>query len=670
VHPEEEKCLTCHSFHAKSGDWGKRFRGKEIRAEILCARCHEARRAGTVKEGNEKGTHVTTVSGGKEEICFRCHSIHQGVPGTALLSSGKSYSCLQCHPEQNTINETGGIDLAHPVFERVKKGRLSAVVRARNIKLGPTGEIVCASCHTMHKATPKTSLLVYGSEGGEICFWCHDKMRGKRHVKAQNQSVRCATCHPVHGRKNLGNDPWKTLCTECHARNAVHGPNRLDGAYATPRGLPGFDARGRKVALGAITCPTCHEPHGTERREKGLRKTYASSGFLCTVCHQDKETVALTPHDLRGISGKSVCEPCHLPHAGAAPWMLGVPVGTGERSEEACRFCHTAKGLGSPLPPGGHPVNMIVPRPLPEAFPLFGPSGERRRSGALTCATCHEVHGTGVLPTGGRGTGKLLRSTDCLPCHPGKETAHGKTECRGCHPPHGGGKVEEGCASCHKREDKGMAPVHAKAGKGCQACHTVHSVKNGKDAAVATCTACHQKEGRILGTVHAQQGGGACRPCHPAHRDKDIQSVRTRAWEDRFAPDLSCRRCHQEGGKGPQPKWLDHPKSRKEVPTTYGAKVTLETNITMFGKQLEAGRPLFPFFGEDGKIQMSGRIGCLTCHDPHAGGTVKPGDERRTASRYLRDPSGVFLADICVPCHGSAADEHARKFHEIPRKTE
>ncbi len=669
-HPNEGNCLECHSFHSRSGEGGRKFRGREISADLFCGKCHEPYRAESAKKGREKGTHVTVLPGGKEEICFKCHRIHRGAPGTSLLISTKAYSCLECHDEQNTIRESGGIDLAHPVFERVAKGRLDRALQSKKLQLGPAGEIVCATCHDVHRAARNTPLLAFVAEGNESCYWCHEEMRGKQHAPRTESGKRigCEICHPIHGRRKPGDDPWKTVCTGCHSKGEAHRPGRVDGAKGRPKEMPGFDSRGRKAAFGQISCPTCHEPHGILGRKKDVRKEYSPSGFLCTACHQDREGVALTPHDLRGIAGRSICEPCHSPHGGRSPWMWGVDSRSGESVEDACRSCHKEKGMGTPVPQGKHPQNLIVTRPLPADFPLIGAFGTRQKSGILSCPTCHEVHGMGILPFG-KGTGKLLRG-ECRSCHPGKEISHGKAVCEKCHPPHRKESAADLCVTCHADTNAGIGSLHARAGKGCDSCHRVHSPKETGEKAEERCLVCHPRTRRVIGTPHAKTGGGACRSCHPVHRDPGSVQPKKRAWEEILSTDLACMGCHRQGGPGPVPKWMDHPQMRKNVPTSYGATVSLETPIIMTGRLQEAGRPLFPMFDEKGKPALSGKMGCLTCHDPHAGKIIKEGDGNRSAGGYLRDPSGVFLSDICAPCHQGEAGDHARKFHELPRKTD
>jgi predicted CXXCH cytochrome family protein len=675
-------CLSCHVFHSRTGEGGRALRGREIRPEILCARCHARYKAESSAKAREAGMHITKV-GERQDLCFRCHAIHKGAPGTPLLLSAKAYSCFECHDQQNSINETRDIVLSHPVFERIEKNRLDSVGgKGKRLVLGPKGEIVCRTCHSVHKATPGTALIAGAASGNEICYPCHEGKKGKSHVeeKKGKNEVGCAVCHPVHGRAGQGEDPWKKLCSECHPRVSMHPQGEADRSTRRPAELPAFDSRGRSVRVGTISCPTCHQPHDTSRAPNRLRKDYRPSGFLCTSCHPDREKLALTPHDLRGAAGEGFCEPCHIPHGGTAPWMLGVtPDPTaGEPGEAVCRSCHKDGGLAGPVSRKGHPYNILAGRLLPDAYPL---SSARHGgvAGMLVCTSCHDVHGTGIAPVGmgagkllrlpaGQSEGELHRNGECLPCHPNL-SSHAKADCVSCHPPHGEARPDDGCKGCHEARDKGLATRHTAKGKGCTTCHKVHPKgTNGGKVGEGACIACHPKAGRLVGTSHGELEGGGCESCHPVHSDLPEVSVKRRPYEELFSPNLPCLRCHQDGGMAPLPELIEHPTRKKKVPTNYGGNVTLESIITMVGRFQEGGKAVFPLYSEEGKAGLSGRIGCLTCHDPHAGVGVAPGSDARRAGSYLRDPSDTFLGEICSPCHREDGGTHVRKFHTLPRK--
>ena len=680
-HPGEETCTTCHTFHEKAGEGGRAFRGKEIRPDGVCRKCHASHWAADVNGGRAAGTHVTVASVNGREICSRCHRMHEAPSGTSLLRSPKPYSCLECHEAQNTIREEGGIALAHPVFEKVTKGRLTETVREKSLVVGSSGEIVCRTCHKVHGAVKETPLLSPGTEKAESCFWCHPATRGKSHGGAAPGTViQCLECHPVHGRKISGGDPWRTLCRRCHPGTSQHMERAGERETGGAGDLPRFDARGRKSPFGAVTCPTCHESHGGGEGEKRVRKAYRPNGVLCIACHRNQDTVVLTPHDLRGIAGKSVCEPCHRPHGGEPPWMWGPARGAGERGEDSCRACHLAgegKGLGVRLPSGGHPMNFVASRPLPDRFPRIGPEGEISRAGVFTCTTCHDVHGSGVMPVG-RGVGKLLRRPGgerpgdlrnaeiCSECHAGKAGKHGPADCVSCHPPHSDEARETTCRKCHPIEGGALFDRHRKAGGECGTCHKVHGNGTKAERTVEPCYGCHPATRRIRATPHASQGADACGTCHPLHRDPPAVEVHPKLGEEIFRPDLPCLRCHREGGEGPLPGRMRHPPLTREVPTSYGATVTLESAITMLGRFKEGERPMFPLFDSSGARSLSGAMGCLTCHDPHAGGAP---DNGSAANGYLRDPGSVFLSDMCAPCHREENTDRVRNFHKMPGKT-
>lgn len=679
THPGGGKCTTCHTFHSRTGEGGRAFRGKDLRIDTLCGTCHVARRAPDTKAGRSLGTHVTKSADGRRDICLACHRIHDAEAGTPLLGSRKPYSCLDCHERQNTIRETGGIVLAHPVFEKVAKDRMSAVVREKGLPVGPAGEIVCATCHRVHAAEKETPLLSAGAAGAESCFWCHPAMRGKNHAGASPGTVlQCVECHPVHGRKAEGGEPWGGLCRRCHPGGARHKEGAQDRATGGNADLPRFDVRGRRAAYGSITCPTCHDPHAATDQPKRLRKPYRPNGFLCTACHRDAETVALTPHDLRGIAAGAICEPCHVPHEGEPPWMWGWKRESGEAGEASCRACHKeegAKGLGRPVPREGHPTNIMAARPLPDRFPLISPGGGTSRSGVVSCPTCHAVHGTGFPPSG-EGVGKLLRYTPakdsaplrtadtCSACHAGKESVHAAADCVGCHPPHRGEGGDSGCTGCHPRGRGALGARHRDAGKGCGSCHKMHGTAGGAGKTEERCIACHPATRNIRKTPHAMQGSDSCDACHPVHKDLPEVVLRPKLGEEIFRPDLPCLRCHREGGAGPVPEWTTHPTRVREVPTNYGATVSVESPVTMVGRFQEGTRPMFPLFDPSGKPSLSGVMGCLTCHDPHAGG-IRDGEP--AANAYLRDPGSVFLSDICTSCHRGETSGRVRNFHRMPR---
>ncbi len=689
IHPGVVECLTCHTVHTRAEETGRAFRGGDMQPVLLCGKCHPGYIAETKEKTRERGTHSLLAEG--KGICLRCHRIHSPAPRTSLLATDKPYFCLDCHQEQNTIVQSGEVVLAHPIFEHIGRREPTEAEKGKRVLLGPQGELVCLTCHLLHRSEPGTPLLPKGGRGEEMCRMCHPKKSRLEHRSKPDGKINasCNDCHSVHGQRERKtaektdrlrgreSDPWARVCHKCHKEKSRHLPGREDRTISRGMGLPSFDLQGRRAdATGGISCPTCHDPHGTPAGGNRLRRPYEPSGFLCTSCHAKEETIALTPHDLRGVAGKGPCDPCHVPHGGTSPWIWGFPRGGGELGEEACSRCHEGKGIGTPVPKGGHPRNMIPSRLLPARYPLVGPGGAASKTGVISCPTCHAVHGTGIMPMG-QGVGKLLRLNPgedsqgaCAACHGGKSLRHGKAGCLDCHPPHSEKGADTACGRCHGEGKGALFAKHDAAGKGCRSCHRIHeggTAGNGRQGYSGSekCYGCHPAASRIAGSPHAELGTSECGPCHPVHGETPKFEIRPKLGEELFQPDLACIRCHREGGDATIPPWGSHPNHRKEVSTTYGAKVILETPVTMISKHKEGGKPVFPLFDEVGKPAMTGRIGCLTCHDPHAGGKAGEGV---APAKYQRDPGKVFLSDICATCHRGDALKKLNEFHTGPRK--
>jgi hypothetical protein len=204
---------------------------------------------------------------------------------------------------------------------------------------------------------------------------------------------------------------------------------------------------------------------------------------------------------------------------------------------------------------------------------------------------------------------------------------------------------------------------HRKAKGGCGSCHKVHKNGTNSKKTEEPCYGCHPGTRKIRETSHASLGRDACGACHSVHRDSPVPNIRPKLGEDIFRPDLPCLTCHRENGTGPVPERMKHPSRAREIPTNYGATVTLETPITMHGRFKEGERPMFPLFDPSGNRSLSGAMGCLTCHDPHAGGTR---DGAPDAGGYLRDPGFVFLSDMCGACHRGGNVERVKNFHKMP----
>lgn len=155
---------------------------------------------------------------------------------------------------------------------------------------------------------------MHSTKDASHCFQCHDRLTrqalpfAQARLDTMSQDHRCL--HQIKKVSSLaGADkrPVTALCLSCH--KSINGyvamvniaSNRyveVDIAQAHPIGLmPTETIHPKTLPLskqtGAITCITCHDQHGTDRRMHLLRLYYPGNGHppdfrpLCNDCHEE-----------------------------------------------------------------------------------------------------------------------------------------------------------------------------------------------------------------------------------------------------------------------------------------------------------------------------------------------------------------------------------------------
>jgi predicted CXXCH cytochrome family protein len=349
-------------------------------------------------------------------------------------------------------------------------------------------------------------------------------------------------------------------------------------------------------------------------------------------------------------------------------------------SGDMCLSCHDGSVTDSRFKVWStrHHATDVVPSPavhIPtDRFPLDA-------QGRMTCATCHTAHA--VPGNSDLRTVIFLRqpnvdSSLCLACHPqhaqkndcqhplgqskspvpkeileagGKTSADGHAIfCQTCHEPHGAKNVwmlvlppSELCVACHTEKAPEVsppagAPAHrightyagfqppatllkekATFGPGgelsCLSCHRLHDASGAKPLLIrknqdsSLCLECHEKEKAVLGSPHdlrvsspdtanvlgeKSSVSGPCGACHRVHGwARDVP-------ETNRPHSSGCMECHGPSGPGShnRPYVEAHPVG---VAMPEGKSVALPLD------------------------QATQAVGCLTCHDPHAGRPVARG---------------------------------------------
>jgi predicted CXXCH cytochrome family protein len=661
-------CLTCHRVHGSE-------RRPLLRSAASaspssgCLTCHPGKTNVSLGKHNlilrspsteNRLGETPNVSG----VCGACHLAHgwaRDPLGGADLVSGL---CWSCHNKKGPDGEIL-VDNLHPL-KRLPIGMTTTLplLDERGIR-DPKGGVACVTCHDPHQWNPQspearvrpkeagsaaTSFLRLPNDAaGLLCLDCHKEKRGllagahdlvARGVADTNirgetpaKAGPCGVCHLPHGSDPLAlwarpkvagrrMNPVNGLCLGCHMAGQIaagksqegfgHPSGRVEGTIGKATGLPLYDSRGVRRSPGQeglTTCATCHDSHTAKVREV--------KGGLCPGCHGEKVMSAGNPH--RPNAGEDPCRGCHVPHGATIPGTLwSGPVAASEEPHSGiCLGCHAAGGKAGPIPGvAQHPIGPSVGvRPAPEELPLFDLAGNVSRSGGISCATCHDLHGKGgelaAVPNPA-----LLRIPDLT--------------------------FVNVCTACHLGESNVIGTDH--------------------DLAVTAPAMTNVKGLRT-------EGYGACTPCHLAHAPSNLPAL----WAQPVPPGLvepngfACLMCHRAGGvaaaKVPQVLY----RSMKSGAGEAGKPARLANK----GASSQGSKGII-FWDDQGRPAAGGWLTCLSCHEPHLWSAGTPGvgeggnreGDDRTSFLRIASPAQV-QGTVCVVCHGNRAAEYYRTYHLI-----
>jgi len=543
----EQGCLGCHSIHnpvMPGGQPGSYLKTLNVGA-LLCAECHAGQmgRHGPASKMDEGVLQFVSDKGYKFNddgalACATCHVMHAS-PYGKLLNKNQDTSCLYCHLAQNPFTVSGRMGGAHPVGVELNSSQEEQTIDD-GAALSETRKVLsCGSCHSAHDALQKPV---------SSCVGCHEE---RKKVPLHGGDERgCLVCHKTHG-----DAPPASVCRECHGD--VKRTDHTGAKTVSPGNYPLFDKVLRSGIEGEVYCPTCHDPHSTNRRM--LREEKPST--LCLKCHQDKVGVLSGSHDgtktdITNISSvtdetRDNCLPCHRPHREVSRIK---DYSKGDVIEQFCRKCH-GYGMSSSVK---HSMGGVPPWQRETGdLPLFGIDGNRDPKGFISCPTCHTMHVPGSMRRESKNPPEL-----CVSCHIEKVTilasdhspiSMGKAEvCTYCHKLHGEGGErprvwelrvmgvgtwnDRKCMSvgCHIQESLEASPFHGvrshpvnMGGKEEGFATLPHYDALGNvDGNLLTCSTCHNVHGQANGQGAGPggivedflrvplEGGGLCGACH------------------------------------------------------------------------------------------------------------------------------------------------------------
>ncbi len=462
----------------------------------------------------------TTKAATEAQICVFCHAPHNFTPSTPLWNRktpGSTYTpyssstakgnagqptrgslmCLSCHDGTIALGEvlsrtsriamSGGVttmpagasnlgtDLSddHPVSIAytstlaATRGELASPAALTGpVRLDPSGQMQCSSCHDPHQDT-YGKFLVMSNQASALCQTCHLK----NYWSTSDHRLSTKTWNGV------GTTPWPIANGNTVAANACGGCHR---SHSAP---------GKKWLQNALVeeanCYPCHNGNvaakniQTEFNKISIHPVASNTGV-----HDPTEPAVVQSRHVE-------CVDCHNPHAsnavaGPLPGSLvgvrgvdinGVAINPATSEYQICFRCH-ADSANRPSP--------TLPRQIaqgntrlefntgnPSFHPVAGPGKSAKvpsliapwtTASIVKCSDCHNNNagpgagGTG--PTGPHGSANPMllerpyatTSTPtagdlCYKCHNrttvinesphNQESAHLRYGCKACHDPHG-----------------------------------------------------------------------------------------------------------------------------------------------------------------------------------------------------------------------------------------
>ncbi|MES9970898.1 MAG: cytochrome c3 family protein [Candidatus Thiodiazotropha sp.] len=625
---EKRECATCHiawMAEFKRGDvitlipnnprpQEKTGRQDIVSTERMCFSCHDGfvldsrflwqqghnhpvgvKPSDKVKIPTEDGKTIFPLNDAGNIYCGTCHSAH-GIEWGDELSpvflrarNIDSSLCVMCHTDRE--GETNGRH-NHPIMQEAQPS--ARQLRELGAQFSQDNKIICQSCHRVHSAK-EDKLLVKNNLSSQLCSSCHsDKIPQTGSANGVNFT------HPVNTRANSATLPEI------------------------------FQEAGSKIGPGKeITCETCHQVHHAASEKLVLIEQASLTEGICVTCHKDKRGILSNGHNVFESRTKQMmdsnssqilgaCGACHNIHGGNGPKMWARKIDDyGDRTASLCLSCHQKGHLAEEFTIGkySHPVGKTLPMGVDASaeLPLFSASGERtasRRSGRVSCPTCHDIHGpqsnaktSAFFSSDKKSSGKYLRI--------GEQSR--LSLCKNCH------------------QDKWSIS------------DTKHDIDESADGAKSTAL-------------------GVCGNCHLVHNGLGPRMwARDNLSEDPVSANL-CLSCHSKGSLAEDKTVGDHSHPIGVSIQDAGIQVTNDGWVARNGDSEKSIPAALPLYDKNGHKQKDGELlGCGTCHDPHrwfatdtdsyASNMDEEGDSRNSFLRKAAAPDG----QLCSLCHRSKA---------------
>jgi predicted CXXCH cytochrome family protein len=437
------ECGSCHNPHVQNTDPTGYFLVIDNSSGALCLACHS-----TVPTGSGMG--MVSVK----------NSMARAVTGTPVSTRDAGSNTNPLAGWLMSIHATAANKAAPEIaHESSFAGLIRFTPNMRRESLGPYATVAknaCSSCHAMHNARGKNSLL--HDVGDQTCLNCHD---GSSNVSPPVPNVFSEMTAPKYGHAfSMGDNPHRpnepvllnqglhVTCVDCHnphATQRVTDFTAAPGIRVSQAGVPGISATDGKTVLNPAVnqYEVCLRCHGTSTGKKASinfgylpRRVISAPDPLNVIPEFDILATSSHPvfHDRRST----------LPQPSLRPYMIdldGTTPGRAMGNRILCTDCHNSDdnrefGGKGPNGPHGSTFPPILERryefskaPLPgglvtNLFPNPSLTAEGGANGGpyALCAKCHDLNR--IMSDGsweGHYRHVVQDGFSCSVCH----TAHG-----------------------------------------------------------------------------------------------------------------------------------------------------------------------------------------------------------------------------------------------------
>jgi predicted CXXCH cytochrome family protein len=304
---KQGQCGVCHQVHGSEHEKLLSSEGND-----LCLGCHTQH---ATMQGLQT-THMPFVDGD----CTSCHAPHNS-PNPDQLAAPTESLCRLCHQPASAdlLESHQGIPVDGTRCTSCHDAHASAGSELfLPVAHQPFADGSCDMCHLVDSETP----ALPRATGARLCGACHGEVPNPRDAVVHQPVAdgNCEACHVPHASKEAGLlvAAQRETCTRCHAEieerarssRSVHPFKASDGGCLGCHSAHSADSQWLLAGGEIRRCLTCHESmrHGHPLGEDRIDPR-TGQAITCVTCHDPHGTDF--PMHLRGDQTRGLCLECH-----------------------------------------------------------------------------------------------------------------------------------------------------------------------------------------------------------------------------------------------------------------------------------------------------------------------------------------------------------------------